>query len=226
MKLRYKASVILIAAFGLVGLLLWLWLDYRTVITQFFTHHFDQATLIQQIREQGSHNALILIIALALGSAIPGVPIAAIAVLAGVCFGRWPGFLINIAGIVAGNLLALELLGKLPQKPQTGRLAVVAAHLQHVRHPRLGLTIGYAIPMLPTALVNYTSTKLNMGFYNQLLCIVLGSLPVSFLYAFGGDALLQGHLGHVLLALGIVLLLFGGYEIIRRDQRREKVDQS
>ncbi|MCX7511825.1 hypothetical protein OSJ94_11605 [Levilactobacillus brevis] len=49
----------------------------------------------------------------------------------------------------------------------------------------------------------------------------MGSLPVSFLYAFGGDELLSGNIKTVILAVVLVLLLVGLYEIIRRDQRRK-----
>ncbi|MCM6796805.1 VTT domain-containing protein [Levilactobacillus brevis] len=89
-----------------------------------------------------------------------------------------------------------------------------------MRHPRLGLSIGYAIPMLPTVLVNYTALELRPSFATTFSCIVMGSLPVSFLYAFGGDELLSGNIKTVILAVVLVLLLVGLYEIIRRDQRR------
>jgi len=39
------------------------------------------------------------------------------------------------------------------------------------------------------------------------------------LYAFGGDELLFGNIKAVIVAVVLILLLFGLYEIVRRDQR-------
>ncbi|QOP51850.1 VTT domain-containing protein [Levilactobacillus brevis] len=220
---RYKYWLIGLGIVGLVALLSWLWIDYRTTGTTILATHFnrDRAVLINQLRHQGRHNAIILVAAIAIGSAIPGVPISAIAILSGIFFGRWPGFVINLTGITLGNLLAIYLMIQFPKRSKPSRFQYLTDKLKTMRHPRLGLSIGYAIPMLPTVLVNYTALELRPSFTTTLSCIVMGSLPVSFLYAFGGDELLSGNIKTVILAVVLVLLLVGLYEIIRRDQRRK-----
>ena len=219
MKLRYK---IIFTALGIIGLIIFLeliWINYRTVVENFFDYAFDRQTLIDLLRHQGKHNAVLFMIVIALGSAIPGMPIAAVAVLSGICFGRWTGFAINVGGIVMGNLLAVYILSSFPHKVQPSRFRPLADKLTNMHHPRLGLSIGYAVPMLPTLLVNYASLEMKLSFQNKALCIFLGSLPVSFLYAFGGDELLFGNIKAVIVAVVLILLLFGLYEIVRRDQR-------
>lgn len=220
---RNKYWLIGLGIVGLVALLSWLWIDYRTTGTTILATHFnrDHAVLINQLRHQGRHNAIILVAAIAIGSAIPGVPISAIAILSGIFFGRWLGFVINLTGITLGNLLAIYLMSQFPKRSKPSRFQYLTDKLKTMRHPRLGLSIGYAIPMLPTVLVNYTALELRPSFTTTLSCIVMGSLPVSFLYAFGGDELLSGNIKTVILAVVLVLLLVGLYEIIRRDQRRK-----
>lgn len=88
-----------------------------------------------------------------------------------------------------------------------------------MRHPRLGLSIGYAVPMLPTLLVNYAAIEMKLSWRNKLICIFLGSLPVSFLYAFGGDELIFGNIKVTIIAILIVVLMIALYDFIRRDQR-------
>ncbi|KJW13658.1 TVP38/TMEM64 family protein [Levilactobacillus spicheri] len=221
MKMYHKVILITLGLCGLVGLLAWLWLDYRTVILTFWHQAFDRQRLIDLLRNQGKHNAILFMAVIALGSAIPGMPIAAVAILAGVCFGRWPGFAINVAGIVIGNLLSIGILDRFPHKPQPGKLRALTDRLKAMRHPRVGLSIGYAVPMLPTLLVNYAAMELRMSWWNTAGCILIGSLPVSFLYAFGGNELLFGNTKTAVAAIALVLLLLGLYRVIQRDQRRK-----
>lgn len=219
MKLRHKIFFITIGFAGLIGLLYLIWINYSGVIQTFFAYAFDRHMLINLLRHQGKHNIILFMAVIAIGSAIPGVPIAAIAILSGVCFGRWPGFLINVGGIVVGNLLAIYILGAFPHKIKPSRFRPLADRLKNMHHPRLGLSIGYAVPMLPTLLVNYAALEMHLSLRNKITCILIGSLPVSFLYAFGGDELLFGNTKAVIISAILILLLFSLYEIIKRDQR-------
>lgn len=225
MKLRHKIFFITLGILGLIGLLVAIWINYRGIVTSFFSYAFDRQTLIDLLRHQGKHNAVLFMALIALGSAIPGIPIAAVAILSGVCFGRWLGFGINIIGIVVGNLLAINILDNFPHKIKQSRFRPLTDRLKNMHHPRIGLSLGYAIPMLPTLLVNYAAIEMHMSFKNKATCILIGSLPVSFLYASGGDAILFGNTKTAVSTLILVILLFGLYEIIRRDQKIIKIRQ-
>ncbi|WP_125712347.1 TVP38/TMEM64 family protein [Companilactobacillus kedongensis] len=219
MKLWHKVTLTTLGILILIGLCFAIWNSYREVIERFAAYAFDRQTLINLLRHQGKHNVILFIAVIAIGSAIPGMPIAAVAVLTGVCFGNWTGVFINIIGIFLGNLLAVYILGKFPHKVKPSKFRPIADHLKNMNHPRLGLSIGYAVPMLPTLLVNYAAIEMHMSLRNKALCIFIGSIPVSFLYAFGGNALLLGNTKTVITTLILIVLLFSLYEIIRRDQR-------
>lgn len=219
MKLRHKIFFITVGILGLIGLFYAIWINYKVVVETFAAYAFDRQTLINLLRHQGKHNAILFMAVIAIGSAIPGMPIGAVAVLSGVCFGNWLGFGINIFGIVIGNLLAIFILGSFPHKARPSKFRPIADHLKNMHHPRIGLSIGYAVPMLPTLLVNYAAIEMHLNLKNKALCIFLGSLPVSFLYAFGGNELLFGNTKAVIITVILVILLVGLYEIVRRDQR-------
>lgn len=219
MKIWHKIFFITLGILILIGLCFAIWNNYREVIENFFHYALNRQSLIHLLRSQGKHNIILFIAVLAIGSAIPGMPISAVAILTGVCFGNWIGFGINIAGIFLGNLLAVYILDKFPHKVKPSRFRPLADHLKNMNHPRLGLSIGYAIPMLPTLLVNYASIEMRMSLKNRALCIIIGSLPVSFLYAFGGNALILGNIKTVIIIVILILLLISLYEIVRRDQR-------
>jgi len=219
MKLHHKILFISIGIIALIGLLTSLWLNYSNIVQTFSAYAYDRKLLINLLRHQGKHNAVILVAIIAIGSAIPGMPIAPFAILSGVCFGRWPGFLMNVVGTVLGNILAIYILSKFPHKIRPSRFRPLTDKLKNMHHPRLGLSIGYAVPMLPTLLVNYASLEMHMSIKDKVTCITLGSLPVSFLYAFGGDELLSGNIREAVIAVLLVLLLLGLYKFITHDQR-------
>ncbi|CAJ1189312.1 TVP38/TMEM64 family protein [Companilactobacillus paralimentarius] len=219
MKFYHKVIFITLGILGIILFSTMIWYQYSDIIQSFFNYTFDRETLIDLLRHQGRHNAILFIAIIAIGSAIPGVPIAAVAILSGVCFGRWLGFGVNVIGAVIGNMLAINILGSFPHKVRPSRFRPLADKLKNMRHPRLGLSIGYAVPMLPTLLVNYAAIEMKLSWRNKLICIFLGSLPVSFLYAFGGDELIFGNIKVTIIAILIVVLMIALYDFIRRDQR-------
>jgi Uncharacterized conserved protein len=167
MKLRHKIFFITTGLIALIILLAILWFNYQDSIESLLNYTFDRHTLIDLLRHREKHNAVLFMAIIAIGSAIPGVPIAAIAILSGVLFGRWFGFGINILGIVVGNLLAINILGAFPHKVKPGRFRYLADRLKNMHHPRIGLVIGYAVPMLPTLLVNYAALEMKMSLKNK-----------------------------------------------------------
>lgn len=219
MKFYHKVIFITLGILGIILFSTMIWYQYSDIIQSFFNYTFDRETLIDLLRHQGRHNAILFIAIIAIGSAIPGVPIAAVAILSGVCFGRWLGFGVNVIGAVIGNMLAINILGSFPHKVRPSRFRPLADKLKNMHHPRLGLSIGYAVPMLPTLLVNYAAIEMKLSWHNKLICIFLGSLPVSFLYAFGGDELIFGNIKVTIIAILIVVLMIALYDFIRRDQR-------
>lgn len=219
MKFYHKVIFIPLGILGIILFSTMIWYQYSDIIQSFFNYTFDRETLIDLLRHQGRHNAILFIAIIAIGSAIPGVPIAAVAILSGVCFGRWLGFGVNVIGAVIGNMLAINILGSFPHKVRPSRFRPLADKLKNMHHPRLGLSIGYAVPMLPTLLVNYAAIEMKLSWHNKLICIFLGSLPVSFLYAFGGDELIFGNIKVTIIAILIVVLMIALYDFIRRDQR-------
>lgn len=219
MKFYHKVIFITLGILGIILFSIMIWYQYSDIIQNFFSYTFDRETLIDLLRHQGRHNAILFIAIIAIGSAIPGVPIAAVAILSGVCFGRWLGFGVNVIGAVIGNMLAINILGSFPHKVRPSRFRPLADKLKNMHHPRLGLSIGYAVPMLPTLLVNYAAIEMKLSWRNKLICIFLGSLPVSFLYAFGGDELIFGNIKVTIIAILIVVLMIALYDFIRRDQR-------
>ncbi len=89
----------------------------------------------------------------------------------------------------------------------------------------VALILGYMIPIIPSFLVNYMGVRLKMDFKKQFLCIVIGVLPTSFLYAFGGDAIFKGNdLRLIISTLCIILLVVGGVTFYRKKHDAKKTN--
>lgn len=164
--------------------------------------HEHRVMLTKMIRDHGAKDFLLLMVVIALLNAIPGMSIAAVCILAGVCYGPWIGLLISWSGNILGNLAVALLFSHvhLSQKLKKHQLL-------NQPHPRLGLVIGYMIPAIPNAVVNYSGVRLKVSPTQMLPLIALGMLPCSFIYAFGGNAIFSENLAQLVIFAALIIIL-------------------
>lgn len=128
---------------------------------------------------------LLLVVLVAVLNSIPGLSNSVICLFAGICFGPWLGLTINWSGNILGNLVVYSLLSKLslPAKWTHNKLLT---ELNHSAHKKLRLIISFMVPIIPSIIVNYACTQEKMNLKQFLPLVIIGMLPTSFLYAFGG----------------------------------------
>ena len=86
----------------------------------------------------------------------------------------------------------------------------------HQKHPLIGLTIGFMIPVIPSILVNYAGAQLNVNRRQYMAMVLVGMAPTSFLYAFGGDAIFKGNIRRLIGVAIAILILIGCYLLVRK----------
>jgi uncharacterized membrane protein YdjX (TVP38/TMEM64 family) len=168
--------------------------------------HEHRVMLTKMIRDHGAKDFLLLMVVIALLNAIPGMSIAAVCILAGVCYGPWIGLLISWSGNILGNL-AVALLFSHVHLSQKLKKHQLLQKLLNQPHPRLGLVIGYMIPAIPNAVVNYSGVRLKVSPTQMLPLIALGMLPCSFIYAFGGNAIFSENLAQLVIFAALIIIL-------------------
>ena len=89
-------------------------------------------------------------------------------------------------------------------------------YLLHQKHPLIGLTIGYMIPIIPSALVNYAGARLKLSRSRFLTMVAVGMAPTSFIYAFGGDAIFRGDGKRIIIAVIAIVVILLGYLVVRK----------
>ncbi|HJA73476.1 MAG TPA: VTT domain-containing protein [Candidatus Limosilactobacillus faecipullorum] len=171
----------------------------------------NRALLIEMIRSHGLKDMLFLVIVIALLNAIPGASNSVICIFTGLCYGPAIGFLINWMANILGNCSIYALIDHLNFSKHFKENKILD-RLMHHEHPLVGLTIGYMVPVIPSILVNYSCTQLKVKRSQFLLMATVGMLPTSFLYAFGGDAIMKGNFKRII----VVAILVGGLICLRQ----------
>ncbi|MFD0898421.1 VTT domain-containing protein [Loigolactobacillus binensis] len=205
MKKATKLTLYCVSTIIVLLLIGYLYIDFHTDVTTFlnaFEHNHELRHDIQRHQNDPLIMAL-LVISIGLMAAIPFLPISVFCIIIGGVYGVYFGGLINLLGIALGNSLVLVSLRytHLSHKLQTHPMRFIDKIAQR-GHPLIGLTIGYGVPALPTIFVNLMAIHLQYKPKQLIGPILIGSAPVAFVYAFGGDLFSNGNI-----MIGILVLL-------------------
>ncbi|MBU3851291.1 MAG: VTT domain-containing protein [Candidatus Paralactobacillus gallistercoris] len=225
-KRTIKRLIITISIILIILLLIGLGCDYRHRLHIIFIQpHFNRQVLITTLRQYGSLDIFLLLALMILMDAVPGCPSSVIGIVSGICLGRRLGCLVNLVGMIGGNMLSMLVIRHFGIAKSSSKHSRIIKAIMHMQHPLVGLVIGYAVPMIPTVFTNYAATKLHLKWHQLLSCMALGALPSAWLYACGGDAFLRGNNVIGTIALIAVVLLIFLVIIIHRDRKKHAQQQ-
>ncbi|EHI75435.1 membrane protein [Streptococcus criceti] len=210
-NLRGRSLRRLIALLGLVIGLFYLSFflyRYRDNLSAFFNLEQQVLSLGRQFSSANAVNFCVLILLTALGSAVPFLSNAVLAVFNGVVFGPWLGLLMNLIANSLGNFLALKILSKITIIEREKSFSEKLDFLKKIDNPYLAISLGYMVPIFPTLLVNYLVIELDFPLKKWWPCVLVGVFPTSCLYAFGGDAILKRNIKRVFILLVLALLVY------------------
>lgn len=202
-----------------------LYRDYRPEIQLLLHPTSDmKEKLLVLLREHAVRDSIFLLCLIAILNAIPGLSNSVLCVLSGLCYGAWLGLGINWLGNILGNVIVMALIRKIDFSKHFKKNKILT-YLMNQNHPRVGLTIGFMIPFIPSVLVNYAAARLNVTWKQYFPMIVIGMLPTSYLYAFGGDAIFSGDAKRLIgLAVGILILLVMALLVVKlADHSHRKI---
>ncbi|MCI1975553.1 MAG: VTT domain-containing protein [Limosilactobacillus sp.] len=185
----------------------------------------EKEQLLHMIRAHGIANSLLLLVLIAVLNSIPGLSNSVICILSGLCYGPLFGFIINWMGNVLGNCVVMSLIRQINFSKKMKHHKLIKSLMQQ-KHPLIGLTIGFMIPVVPSILVNYAGAQLNVNRKQYMAMVLVGMAPTSFLYAFGGDAIFRGSLKRIISAAICIVILIGIYLIVKKidSMRKQRLD--
>jgi uncharacterized membrane protein YdjX (TVP38/TMEM64 family) len=101
--------------------------------------------------------------------AVPGIPTSVISVIVGLSYGPFLGTLINVLGNTCGNILSIALMQHIKLFDQSKKSNRWVKAIREMKHPKIGVMIGYMIPFIPSSLINFAATTLNLKIRDILL---------------------------------------------------------
>lgn len=219
-----KGFLIADATIAILIALYFVWMDFKPeiILLLHYSPH-NRATLLRLIRSHGLTDMALLTIIIALMNAIPGISNSVICIFAGLCYGPFLGLLVNWVGNILGNFMVAALIRKLHFSKHFRRRPLLN-ELMSFKYPSIGLTLGYMIPIIPSVLVNYAVVQMKISRVQFILMVIVGMLPTSFLYAFGGDAIFKGDLKRIIAAVVAILLILILFTLIHHRQDAQAVE--
>lgn len=185
----------------------------------------NRAILLQMIRSHGVKDMALLIALIAVFNAIPGMSNSVVCIFSGLCYGPVAGFFINWFGNILGNCAVMGIIRKIDISRRTKKSKLLD-YLVHHKHPEIGLTFGYMIPVIPSILINYAGARLNVKRLNFLIMVAIGMAPTSFIYAFGGNALFKRQNKRLVAAVVAIVIIILAYFVIERLVKRYRVTKA
>ena len=155
-------------------------------------------------------------------TAIPVFSSSVVCIFNGACFGPCIGFLMNLCGTSLGNLCMWLFFTRYDLPKRSQRLEEFIAEIEQHKQKIYGILAGYMMPMFPSFIVNYVSVHLKLSVSTAISCIVIGMVPTSFIYAFGGNAIFEGSKTLSIGALAGFVILFSVVFIYRKWRKQRK----
>lgn len=178
-----------------------------------------QRELITLVHRHSLGDTFLLVGTIAILCSIPFAPNSVVCVFAGICFGPFIGFLINWCGNIIGNGFVAVMINRSGISDKI-RHKQAFDYLTRQQFPAVGLTIGFIVPIIPNLLVNCAATGLQVSKEKYLLAVSLGTLPIAFLYALGGNALFTMSFTKIAIAIGLFVVLCLFYWGLKKLQEK------
>lgn len=228
MKERHLNKTLLIIGAAIVAVII-LYFIYRTYrpdlnLLMNMNQGDNKTKLLHMIRSHGFTDMFLLVALIAIFNAIPGMSNSVVCIFAGLCYGPVIGFLLNWLGNILGNCAVMSIIRQIDLSNRMKKSKLLD-NLMHQKHPLIGLTIGFMIPIIPSVLVNYSGARLNVDRKHYLIMVAVGMAPTSFLYAFGGDAIFKGNIRRIIGAVVAIVVILGLYFLIKKIWQREKEER-
>jgi len=210
---RIGLTIVLLAlSVGLIALML---IDTLPLLEQVIKNYADESVTQQYLEAYGASGAPALVALQALQVITAFFPAPPIQALTGLAYGIWFGLLINLSGLLLGNVLVFSmvrhadhafghLLPRSNKEPKERLLSI--EHVRRLKRPGLVVAILYFMPGMPSGLVPYVFARTDMKLLDYLGYVLIGALPATILGVGFGTALSSGN-GTIMTVLIVILAI-------------------
>ena len=197
----------------------------------FINYATDQEAIRQSVQSLGPLGPALLIGLMVLAIVASPIPSAPIGLAAGAAYGPFWGAAITITGAAAGAIVAFSI-ARFIAYDAVRQWRAVRKPLEWLERDRSqnwlmgAVLLSRLLPFISFDAVSYAAGLTPLAFWRFALASIVGVAPISFLIAYGGDALLihgsEDIAFWLLIAGGITLVPFLLKPIWRRLRPRRK----
>jgi uncharacterized membrane protein YdjX (TVP38/TMEM64 family) len=175
----------------------------------------DETVMVNFIYSYGFQGVPVLLGMLILQVIVPFIPSAAIQVLTGLCYGVWRGIIINLTGIVIGNILVFlavrqskNLLASFFKKEHAHQHFLSISTISRLSNPERVAFFCFLIPGFPNGIAPYIFAQTKVSFQKYIIAVIAGSIPSTFITTFLGDRISKGsHTASIIIAVLILIIV-------------------
>ena len=179
----------------------------------------DQARLREELRQYGAWGPIVSVNLMVLQVMVAPVPASVVQLANGVVYGQLWGALLNLAGQMAGAMLAFVIargLGKGAVERLAGGINGGAVERGLDRWGAGALFVIRAIPGMPSDFMSYVAGLTTMRARTYVLATFAGYIPQSILYAWIGDAAMTWFWWITAAGFGISAIIAGTAWLLQR----------
>lgn len=202
-RVRIKRGAAILVVLVLAAGAVWLWRSDALALLQ------DGEALRTFVEDMGAWGPVAIVALMALAIVMSPIPSGPIAVAAGAAFGPLPGALYVVVGSTLGALIAFGIARFLGFEiiERWSRTGPLVARLRNERSQTwltLLVLAARLIPFVSFDAVSYVAGLTPLAFWRFALATFVGVVPVSFLLAYFGEAIVASG-SPVMIALAVVV---------------------
>lgn len=179
----------------------------------------DQARLRDELHQFGAWGPIVSVVLMVLQVLVAPIPASVVQLSNGIVYGQLGGTLLNLAGQMAGAMLAFTLarrLGKGAVERIAGQVNGGAVERGLDRWGAGALFVIRAIPGMPSDVMSYVAGLTTMRTRTYVLATFAGYVPQSLIFAWLGDAAMGWFWWIIAGGFGLSLLLAGTAWLVQR----------
>ena len=217
----------ILVAVVIVALAVIMIIDLLPLVENVIQDAGDESSMVSYIDSYGAKGIPILMGMQALQAIVVFIPSAAIRILTGLCYGAYWGTLINLGGLILGNIIVfvavrqmkglfVPLFHKIEHssasrssgKKRKHKKFISKEQLEKIKRPELVAFFFFLIPGIPNGIVPYVFAETKISLKKYIAVVALGSIPSTFLYTYLGDSVSNGnYTSAIIIACVVVVIL-------------------
>jgi len=240
MDMKKHVVIQIVIATAIVALAIIMIIDLLPLVENVIQDAGNETAMVSYIDSYGAKGIPILMGMQALQVIVAFIPSAAIQVLTGLCYGAYWGTLINLGGLILGNIIVFVAVRQMKglfvplfhkighssehkspgeerkHKKLISKKLISKEQIEKIKRPELVAFFFFLIPGVPNGIVPYVFAETKISLKKYIAAVAIGSIPSTFICTFLGDSVSNGNYTSAIIIACVVAVMVLGVIIFRK----------